>query len=408
MKFAAFISLIVSVAVLFAACAGAVGPKGDPGADGKDGTDGKDGAPGAPGMPGMPGEPGPSALYKTFDAATYPVYVNNGTTAGSAGDPVMVDLSELFSGGIGEVTIGALADPVDADGIAVAAASRIFTAEVEDGVVTFAVRMDSADPPAPAVTSEQYVVNNYSVTIADDAGPDLMVTLSVRRNQPPAEITLTNFILGTDDTELDNPRTDITNVSCANQAECTLTVPGTDPDNDMLSYAATFDSDAFEVVSTKGAAILFRGLSTTNDNDADTTDDSVEVTITITDAGGMENEATVNISVDEAPSGSIPNLSTKYGEGTVRTLITDLDGFFSDPDGDDTALTYALKADVVNASIATVIVEEEGTPAVFTMKVTPASSNGGTTPVTIVATEPTGGTSLVQRGEATFMLTVNQ
>ena len=52
MKFAAFISLIVSVAVLFAACAGAVGPKGDPGADGKDGTDGKDGAPGAPGAPG--------------------------------------------------------------------------------------------------------------------------------------------------------------------------------------------------------------------------------------------------------------------------------------------------------------------------------------------------------------------
>ena len=406
MKFAAFISLIVSVAVLFAACAGAVGPKGDPGADGTDGTDGKDGAPGAPGMPGMPGEPGPSALYKTFDAATYPVYVNNGTTAGSAGDPVMVDLSELFSGGIGEVTIGALADPVAADGTtAVVEADRIFTAEVDDGVVTFAVRMTDDDPPVPAVSAQQYVVNNYAVTIADDAGPDLMLTLSVRRNQPPADVSLDAFILGTDDTELTTARAVGANVSCANQAECTLTVPGADPDNDMLSYAATFDSEAFEVVSTTGAAILFRGLSTTDDNDADTTDDSVEVTITITDAGGMENEATVNVTVDEAPSGSIPNLSTKYGDGTVRTLITDLDGFFSDPDGDDTALTYTLKADVVDPRIATVTVAEDSTSSLYTMTVTPASSNGGTTPVTIVASEAAG---LAQSGEATFMLTVNQ
>ena len=110
-----------------------------------------------------------------------------------------------------------------------------------------------------------------------------------------ADVSLDAFILGTDDTKLRQHGQSARHVSCANQAECTLTVPA-DPDTDMLSYAATFDSDAFEVVSTKGAAILFRGLSTTmvDDNDADTTDDSVEVTITITDAGGMENEATVS------------------------------------------------------------------------------------------------------------------
>ena len=46
MKFAAFISIIISVAVMFAACQGAVGPKGDkgdPGTDGTDGTSGSDG-----------------------------------------------------------------------------------------------------------------------------------------------------------------------------------------------------------------------------------------------------------------------------------------------------------------------------------------------------------------------------
>ena len=34
MKFAAFISIIISVAVMLAACQGAVGPKGDKGDDG--------------------------------------------------------------------------------------------------------------------------------------------------------------------------------------------------------------------------------------------------------------------------------------------------------------------------------------------------------------------------------------
>ncbi len=403
MKFAAFISIIVSVAVLFAACQGAVGPKGDPGADGKDGTHGKDGA---PGTPGAPGEPGPSALYKTFDASNYAVYLNNGTVADSAGDPVMVTLSELFNGGIGEVTVSDLGTPLSADGSSIAEAERIFTAEVENGVVTFAVRMDNADPPAPAVASNQYVVNNYPVTIADDAGPDLTLTLSVRRNQPPVAPTLDAFSLGTDDAELDNART-ATNLSCDTQHECTLTVPGTDPNTatgDMLSYATDFESNAFEVVSVKGNQIVFRGLSTTSDGDAATTDDSVEVTVTITDMGGLETEATVDVTVDEAPRGNIPNLSTKYGTGSVRTLITDLDGFFSDPDGDDAALTYELKPNVVKANIATVTVAEVG--GLYTMTVTPTSSNGGSTAVTIVAMEPSGG--LTQSGEATFTLTVNQ
>ena len=98
MKFAAFISLIVSVAVLFAACAGAVGPKGDPGAAGTDGTDGQGWRTGARACRACRASRGHPPLQVKFDAATYPVYVNNGTTADSAGDPLMVDLSELFSG----------------------------------------------------------------------------------------------------------------------------------------------------------------------------------------------------------------------------------------------------------------------------------------------------------------------
>ena len=383
MKFAAFISIIVSVAVIFAACQGAVGPKGDPGDPGDDGT---------PGTQGPPGVQGPSALYKTFDPATYAVYLNNGETADPAGGPVEVDLSGLFSGGIGGLTIGEVTTAVTP------IEQQIFTAEAEDGVVTFAVRMNESNEPA--VDNNQYVVNDYTVTITDDAGPDLTLTLSVRRNQPPSDLTLNAFTLGTDDSELATARVVGNDVSCATNHECTLTVPGMDPDTaiggEELRYAADFDSEAFEVVSIDGADILFRGLSTT--------DAAVEVTVTVTDTGGLENMATVAVTVDEAPSGSIPAQSIKYSTA-AQILITNLDSFFSDPDGDDTELTYAVKDGVVDATVAAVTVDNNSNPP--TMSVTPAVASGGTTQVTIVASEPSGGDNLEQSGEATFTLTVN-
>ncbi len=59
MKFAAFISIIISVAVMFVACQGAVGPQGD---KGDKGDPGAPGTPGTPGEPGVPGEPAPLPL----------------------------------------------------------------------------------------------------------------------------------------------------------------------------------------------------------------------------------------------------------------------------------------------------------------------------------------------------------
>ena len=74
MKFAAFISIIVSVAVMFVACQGAVGPKGDPGADGKDGADGADGATGPQGPQGLPG----AAALTVRQGVNLTVSINDG------------------------------------------------------------------------------------------------------------------------------------------------------------------------------------------------------------------------------------------------------------------------------------------------------------------------------------------
>ena len=54
MKFAAFISIIISVAVMFVACQGAVGPEGPKGDKGDEGDTGDAGATGPQGDPGTP------------------------------------------------------------------------------------------------------------------------------------------------------------------------------------------------------------------------------------------------------------------------------------------------------------------------------------------------------------------
>ena len=81
-KFAAFISIIVSVAVMFVACQGAVGPQGPPGEDGEDGDDA-----------GTPLElrvlqertASPRSTRQAGDALLLPVYINDGETVGLRG-----------------------------------------------------------------------------------------------------------------------------------------------------------------------------------------------------------------------------------------------------------------------------------------------------------------------------------
>jgi hypothetical protein len=393
MKFAAFISIIISVAVMFAACQGAVGKVGDKGEKGDPGTDG------TPGTPGTPGEPGKSPLYAKAGTAPIPVYINDGEEANAPGDAETVTLSEHFSGGIGEVTVG---DAVVDTGIA--EDDRIFTVDTEDGVVTFAIRMNTADPPAPAATGQREA-QDYTVDISDTGGPSLTLTLTVRRNQPPSAFDVTAFSIGTSTAKLETAREPNVGsgntASCATHHECTLTITGADSDTSdvaSLEFSATTESMALEIVKESRNELVFRGLTTTDNGNDATDDDTAEVTITATDPGGLTMESTVTVTVDGAPTGEIPAQRVEYS-ATSAVVITNLDAFFTDPDGDDEDLTYSVKTGY-DTKVATVTVDDANPP---TMSVAPAAANGGSTQVTIVASEAAG---LSQSGEATFTLTV--
>ena len=105
MKFAAFISIIISVAVMFAACQGAVGTPGDTGPQGPKGD---------PGDTGDPGQSGTSALTPLPDPPA--IMINDSkedgqTSVGSV--PAGLSASSYFRGG--KLPLKFAAERVDQD-----------------------------------------------------------------------------------------------------------------------------------------------------------------------------------------------------------------------------------------------------------------------------------------------------
>ena len=93
-KVAAFPLIVLALVVALIACQG---PAGLAGKDGTAGKDGKDGTSGDTGDEGPQGDPGFPALAPVADADV--VHIDMDTDG-----EVMVDLSEYFAGGVGDVT----------------------------------------------------------------------------------------------------------------------------------------------------------------------------------------------------------------------------------------------------------------------------------------------------------------
>ena len=145
-----------------------------------------------------------------------------------------------------------------------------------------------------------------------------------------------------------------------------------DPNGDVLVYAAATSDPGVAVVAVAGHTVTVDGVAP----------GTAFVTVTATDAGGLEAEESFQVVVpNRAPVavGVIPSLELAVGDSAV----VDVSGYFSDPDGE--GLSYAA------AFSDTVVATVSGRGGVFTVN----ARRKGVATVTVTATDP-GGLAAVQ------------
>ena len=369
MKFAAFISIIISVAVMFAACQGAVGKAGDKGDKGD------------PGTTGTQGQPGINALLATNVAGTIRVNDKLGETAGTVafgGTPEPFSVAGHFIGGAGDLAFKLKVAALDTEYFIVALAA--------DGMVTLTVPTPARD--LPDMDGEDLAT--FTVLVTDANNIEAEKVFSVKRNLAPnveREVypTIDNGV-GTQN--VDNPVNvdeDENNNDTArpklNQYVITLDVgddenpAGTDlgdAEPTLLTIMAESSDVTKATVAVDGHKVIITGVAAT------AAGEPVMVTIKAVDAGGLESgEITTSITVVAAPTAAedtaIANQSVTQG---TPVMVNAVAGFFT-PAG----LTYTATSS--RTSVATVDAEIQNNLTVTTVNV-------GDTTITLKAADTLG------------------
>ena len=412
MKFAAFISIIVSVAVLFAACAGAVGPAGPQGPAGKDGADGADGVQGPQGPQGNPGDSSLVAKNRT-EAALY--VVNNGpddndgmATIGPV--PGNVDPGMYFVGGAPPLEFSVTRDMTTADPpVLPDSVSDTFTLEVEDGMLVFGVKAATTMPTAGSSTDPNDYTHGsqFTVTATDANGASATKMVHIKSNRAPTRPeTVPTFAVtvGTQDAE-DETRMDAAGTAaapkCATFNVCVLKPLVADDRTDTTAHFLDEDSSKliFSIASVSdgkaSAMVTNDGIQITGTSGSES--GSVTVTIRATDAGGLYVDTALTVTVDSEPEieTAIASSFTLSVSSSAATIVTGLNSFFKDAEADLDANGDGTPDNAADALVFTAVSSKPGiatTPegSVTDLAVVPV--NVGDTKITVTATDSLGQT----------------
>ena len=409
MKFAAFISIIISMAVMIGACQGAIGPKGDT-VTGPTGPTGPTGASGTTGLTGhTPFVPQPATGMLPASASTR-VEVNP-TESGFPVAPAPIALGDIFSGGVPPVTyklIRSVHSSTDVSYETPAAAVEdtdgVFTAKVdgENLVVSVATAAKEVAIPvaqfgneAPAFVVEAtdaqkgkalrriVVAPNRAPTADSDEIPDLRIgELGATTKKDGAYLmALANVWAASFDCTMFNL--------------CTLKLADyfVDDGDEELTYSARVkvesDRDHVVLMSVDGG-ISIEGAKPTADGTPIMNrieDEGVTVTVKATDSLGKSLEREFMVAVDATPTGAdLPSAAVvikEVFEGVVVAYQASL--FFNDPDGPavaTSALTYETNNELVVAKAGALEIDGEGNLVVD------VTGNAGSATVTVTFTEP--------------------
>ena len=391
MKFAAFISIIISVAVIIGACQGAAGTPGTGGATGPTGPSGQSGS-----SPDLP-------LLKI---GTESIEIINDGESEAPGDAITIDLNQYL---VGTFLPRVYDTPSNNQATE---ADEIFTAEVSDvGLLTLTVIADTA-------ASNDYLIETFSVTVTDSAGTTADVAIPVRRNRAPtADGTQTNATMDSPIT-VGNALPDMPpemTAPCPAAGECALMITlfqdgDTETNNgagdkEKLTYTVKeIDKEDALSASFDGANLVLVGTEATlDDDDAATTFDGVQVTVTATDEGDLSVDGVIYVMVNGAPTadGATPPVVLTQSSAAVTDAISNLGAYFKDPEEQ----TLSYKAESTNARIVEVAAANLEFSAGTTISLIPHGV--GTTTVTVTAREPETNNGLGQTATQVFTVTVN-
>ena len=425
MKFAAFISIIISVAVMLAACQGAVGTKGEKGEKGDPGTTG------TPGTPGTPGQT-PFAQGAIFPEKTVEANVD---ADGQATAPVPIDLTTEILGGIAPVKYS-VAGPTPDMGDANLITNSVFTAAIsEDGTMLLITLRDDTERSALKVVDipEFMRTEVFTVTATDANKTDAKKEFHVRANRAPTvntEQAIPTVVVGTQSVSTKDLKgtkdadtgffpylmmpTDLTmfegsnnipQLDCPMFNSCVLVLVGdsyfvdegfaaaneTDGADglDNLTFLPRVDDSKEEGnVDVAGRdAAKQNGVSITGQMSSWKTTigadggahDPIVIKVSATDLGRLSSKAaSFNVLVNEAPKvkKTLANLLAKVG----TPIEIDLSDFFVDTEGNALAYSAGLKSS--DSAVATALLkDQEPTIVVITPKYQ------GPTTITVRATE---------------------
>ena len=324
MKFAAFISIIVSAAFMFAACQGAVGPVGPKGDKGDTGDTGDTGAAGTPGAEGPQGEPGVSALIATGGMEN--IWVNDkAVTTGNAvtrpiGDkPADFSVAQHFIGGTEPITFTA-GNPVG-ENLTDEDPDSYYTVKVDKdtGMATLAVRDSNAGQdgvqPGTEPADDGVTFVRFIVTATDANKLTATKTINVRRNSIPETGTTAVEVadgVGTQDAANPSEVMTVTDLRPRlNQYVVTVGVLATggaqfsDAAPDGLMIEAESNAPAVASVSVDGQKVIITGHTATGGDGPE----APTITLNAVDVGGLKSATavtfTVNVIAAPVPEGTI-------------------------------------------------------------------------------------------------------
>ena len=328
MKFAAFISIIISVAVIFAACQGAVGPKGDTGDSGD---------------AGQTGDRGPAGISQLVAvSAPAPILINDVTDEGvitiGAG-PTGLSAATYFRGGKEPITYKSVRTVPGQS-------NQTFNLTVApDGAITIAkVAEPSADAGAPFMTGD-----SFTITATDADGVAVPTPATVKRNRVPVKTADISNVTGIDNNSETGPltigaqddfsfdasadaRKDVCmalNTFCVSKMELEGLFDNTDGDTGMTYVIREKNPDNVTAMISSDGKLVITGHEPLLDG---TVAKAVRIFFKAKDSGGLESAEhvvwlRVNPEIDIA-DGLLTSKSLKAA-GVAEPLVRDVDDFFT-------------------------------------------------------------------------------